>query len=100
MTAVLLLIFKDTLLGFVAGIQLIENRMVAPGDWVEMEKYGADGEVVGITLNTVKIQNWDKTITTIPTYALINESFKKTGEACLFPEGEESNGLFTLICIV
>jgi miniconductance mechanosensitive channel len=76
MTAVLLLIFKDTLLGFVAGIQLVANDMVRPGDWIEMPKYGADGDVLEITLNTVKVQNWDKTVTTIPTYALISDSFK------------------------
>ena len=75
-TAILLLIFKDVLLGLVAGIQLIANRMVAPGDWIEVPQYGADGDVTDITLTTVKVQNWDKTITTIPTYALISESFK------------------------
>lgn len=76
MTAVLLLIFKDAILGLVAGIQLIANRMIAKGDWIEMPKYGADGDVVDIALTTVKIQNFDNTITTIPTYALISESFK------------------------
>ena len=76
MTAVLMLIFKDPILGFVAGIQLISNRMLKPGDWIEMPKYGADGDVVDITLTTVKVQNFDNTITTIPTYALINDSFK------------------------
>ena len=76
LTAVLMLIFKDAILGFVAGIQLTANRMVAPGDWIEMPRYGADGDVVELTLTTVKVQNWDKTITTIPTYALISESFK------------------------
>ncbi|MCP5523943.1 MAG: mechanosensitive ion channel [Verrucomicrobiales bacterium] len=76
MTAVLMLIFKDPILGFVAGIQLSGNRMVAVGDWIEMPKYGADGDVLEIALTTVKVQNWDKTITTIPTYALISESFK------------------------
>lgn len=76
LTAVLMLIFKDAILGFVAGIQLTANRMVAPGDWIEMPRYGADGDVVEMTLTTVKVQNWDKTITTIPTYALISESFK------------------------
>ena len=76
MTAVLMLIFKDPILGFVAGIQLISNRMLKNGDWIEMPKYGADGDVVDITLTTVKVRNWDKTITTIPTYALINDSFK------------------------
>ena len=76
LTAVLLFIFKDILMGFVAGIQLIANKMVAPKDWIEMPKYGADGDVLEITLTTVKVQNFDNTITTIPTYALINESFK------------------------
>ena len=76
LTAVLMFIFKDAILGFVAGIQLSANRMVANGDWIEMPKYGANGNIVEIALTTVKIQNWDKTITTIPTYALITESFK------------------------
>jgi miniconductance mechanosensitive channel len=76
LTAVLMLIFKDSILGFVAGIQLIANKMVSKGDWIEMPKYGADGDVLDIALTTVKVQNWDKTITTIPTYALISESFK------------------------
>jgi len=76
MTAILLLIFKDSILGFVAGIQLSVNKMVQIGDWIEMPKYGADGDVIDISLNTVKVQNWDKTISTIPTYALIDNSFK------------------------
>jgi miniconductance mechanosensitive channel len=76
LTAVLLLIFKDSILGFVAGIQLTTNKMIAPGDWVEIPKYGADGDVLEITLSTVKVQNFDKTITTVPTYALITDSFK------------------------
>ena len=76
MTAVLMFVFKDPLLGFIAGIQLSANRMVSRGDWIEMPKYGADGDVLEVALTTVKIQNWDKTITTIPTYALITESFK------------------------
>ncbi len=76
LTAVLLLVFRDAILGLVAGIQLSVNRMVARGDWIEMPKYGADGDVLDVTLTTVKVQNWDKTITTIPTYALISESFK------------------------
>ncbi len=75
-TAVLMLIFRDSILGFVAGIQLISNKMVARGDWIEMPKYGADGDVLDVSLTTVKVSNWDKTITTIPTYALISESFK------------------------
>ena len=76
MTAVLMLIFKDPILGFVGGIQLSANRMLMPGDWIEMPKYGADGDVLEVALTTVKVQNFDKTITTIPTYALISESFK------------------------
>ena len=76
MTAVVMLIFRDSILGFVAGIQLAANKMVAVGDWIEMPRYGADGDVLEVALTTVKVQNWDKTITTIPTYALISESFK------------------------
>ncbi len=76
LSAILLLVFKDTIMGFVASIQVTTNDMVRIGDWIEMPKYGADGDVVAITLNTVKIRNWDKTITTIPTYALISDSFK------------------------
>jgi miniconductance mechanosensitive channel len=76
MTAVLLLVFKDSLLGLAAGIQLSANKMLSVGDWLEMSKYGADGDVIDIGLTTVKVQNWDRTITTIPTYALISDSFK------------------------
>jgi len=76
LTAVLMLVFRDAILGFVAGIQLAANKMVSNGDWIEMPKYGADGDVLEVTLTTVKVQNWDKTVTTIPTYALISESFK------------------------
>lgn len=75
-SAVILLIFRDTILGFVASIQVAINDMVRIGDWITFEKYGADGDVTEITLATVKVQNWDKTITTIPTYALISDSFK------------------------
>lgn len=75
-SAVLMLIFKDTILGFVASIQVSINDMVRVGDWIEMPKYGADGDVLSINLNTVKVQNWDKTITTVPTYAFISDSFK------------------------
>lgn len=75
-TAILLLIFKDTLLGLVAGVQLAANDMVRKYDWIEMDKYGADGDVLDVGLTTVKVRNWDKTITTIPTYALITDSFK------------------------
>lgn len=75
-SAVILLIFKDSILGFVASIQVSINDMVRIGDWISFEKYGADGDVTEINLATVKVQNWDKTITTIPTYALISDSFK------------------------
>ena len=75
-TAVLLLIFRDTILGLVASIQLSMNDMVRLGDWISMEKYGADGDVIEINLTTVKVKNWDKTITTIPTYAFVSDSFK------------------------
>lgn len=75
MAAVLLLVFKDTILGFVASIQISANEMVKIGDWIEMKSHNADGTVIDITLNTVKVQNWDKTISTIPTYALVSESF-------------------------
>ena len=75
-TAILLLIFKDAILGLVAGFQLSVNHMVMVGDWIEMPARGADGEVIDVSLTTVKVQNWDKTITTIPTYALISDSFK------------------------
>jgi len=76
MTAVILLIFKDSILGFVAGIKFASNDMVHIGDWIEMPKYNADGDVIDITLTTIKIRNFDKTITTIPTNALIEDSFK------------------------
>ena len=76
LSAILILVFRDSLMGFVGGLQLIANRMVATGDWIEMPKYGADGDVIDIALTTVKVRNWDKTITCIPTYALISESFK------------------------
>ncbi|HPF97792.1 MAG: mechanosensitive ion channel [Flavobacteriaceae bacterium] len=75
-SAILLLIFKDTILGFVASIQVAVNDTVRIGDWVTMEKYGADGDVIEIDLNTVQVQNFDKTITYIPTYALLSDSFK------------------------
>lgn len=76
MTAVLLLVFKDTILGLVASVQMSANDMVRVGDWVEMPKFNADGDVIEINLNTVKVQNWDKTITNIPTYYFITDSFK------------------------
>jgi miniconductance mechanosensitive channel len=75
-TAVLMLIFKDPILGFVAGLQIISNNMVRRGDWISMPKFNADGDVLEVSLTTVKVQNWDKTISTIPTYALISDSFK------------------------
>jgi len=74
--AVLMLIFKDPILGLAAGIQLSANKMVRVGDWIEMPKHGADGDVVDISLTTVKVQNWDKTIITIPTFALVSEGVK------------------------
>ena len=76
MSAVLMLIFRDAILGFVAGIQLATNRMIQRGDWIEMPSHGVDGDVLEVGLTTVKVQNFDKTIVTIPTYALISESFK------------------------
>ena len=75
-TAILLLIFRDAILGFVAGIQIAANRMVNNGDWIEMPKYHADGDVLAVGLTTVKVQNWDKSISTIPTHALISEPVK------------------------
>ena len=76
MTAVLLLVFKDTLLSLVASVQLTAQDMVRVGDWIEVPQFGADGDVVDVELHTVKVQNWDKTITTIPTHRLISDSFK------------------------
>ncbi|MCF3650684.1 mechanosensitive ion channel family protein [Synoicihabitans lomoniglobus] len=76
LTAVLLFVFKDAILGFVAGIQISANNMVTVGDWIEMPSAGADGDVIDVSLTTVKVQNWDKTITTIPTYSLISDSFR------------------------
>lgn len=75
-SAIILLMFRDTILGFVASIQVSINNMVHIGDWITFEKYGADGDVIEISLATVKVQNFDNTITTIPTYALISDSFK------------------------
>lgn len=75
-SAIIILIFRDTILGFVASIQVTVNDMVRIGDWITFDKYGADGDVTEISLATVKVQNFDKTITTIPTYALISDSFK------------------------
>ena len=76
MTAIVLLVFRDTLLSLVASIQLTAQDLVRVGDWIEVPQFGADGDVIDIQLHTVKVQNWDKTITTIPTYALIDKSFK------------------------
>jgi miniconductance mechanosensitive channel len=76
MTAVLMLVFKDTILSFVASVQLSSHDMLRVGDWLEMPAVNADGDVIDIALHTVKVQNWDRTITTIPTWRLINESFK------------------------
>ena len=75
-TAVVLFVFKDTILSLIASIQLTANDMVRIGDWIEMPKQGADGDVIDIALHTIKVQNWDKTITTIPTFELYAQSFK------------------------
>lgn len=75
-TAILMLVFQDTIKGFVAGIQLMSNDMLRPGDWITMPKYGADGDVMEVTLTTVKVRNWDKTIINVPPYALVNDSFQ------------------------
>ncbi|MCP9611461.1 mechanosensitive ion channel family protein [Coprobacter tertius] len=74
--AILSLVFKDTIVGFVAGIQLLANDMLRPGDWITMPKYGADGWVLEVTLNTVKIRNFDNTIVTVPPYAMVSDSFQ------------------------
>ena len=76
MAAVLMLVFKDPIMGLVAGVQLSANDMLRQGDWITLPKHNADGEVVEVTLTTVKVQNWDKTITTIPPYVLVSESFQ------------------------
>ncbi len=76
LSAVLMLVFRDPILGFVGGLQLIFNKMIRIGDWISMPQYHADGTVLEITLTTVKVQNWDKTIVTIPTYSLISNSFQ------------------------
>ena len=87
--AVLMLIFKDSILGLVAGVQLSANDMLRPGDWITMPKYGADGDVLEVSLTTVKVRNFDKTITTIPPYALVSDSFqnwrgmRETGGRCI-----------------
>ena len=74
--AVLMLVFKDSIMGFVSGIQLSANNMLKVGDWITMPKYGADGTVIEVTLNTVKVRNFDNTITTIPPYLLVSDSFQ------------------------
>lgn len=76
LTAVTMLIFKDSILGFVASIQLTSTDMVQVGDWIEMPQYGADGDVIAMTIHSIRVQNWDKTVTTIPTHALVSSSFK------------------------
>ena len=76
LTAVTMLVFKDSILGFVASLQLSSTDMVRIGDWIEMPKYGADGDVISMSIHSVRVQNWDKTISTIPTYALVSSSFK------------------------
>jgi len=76
LTAVLIIVFRDPLLGFMAGLHLTTNDMVRVGDWIEMPKYEANGTVTDITLTTVKVQNWDKTVSSVPTYSLISDSFK------------------------
>ena len=75
-TAVLMLVFQDTIKGLVAGVQLTANDMLRPGDWIAMPKYGADGSVMEVTLTTVKVKNWDNTVTTVPPFALVNDSFQ------------------------
>ena len=74
--AILMLVFKDSIMGFVSGVQLSANDMLKVGDWIEMPKYGANGTVIEVTLNTVKVRNWDNTITTIPPYLLVSDSFQ------------------------
>ncbi|MDV7392614.1 mechanosensitive ion channel, partial [Arthrospira platensis SPKY1] len=76
LTAVLLLVFRDALLGLVAGVMISVNQMVRIGDWIEMPSNGADGNVIDVSLTTVKVRNWDRTITTVPSYDLISRSFK------------------------
>jgi miniconductance mechanosensitive channel len=76
LTAVLMLVFKDSIMGLVASIQISALNLVRVGDWVEIPKYGTDGDVIEISLNTIRVQNWDKTISSVPTYALISDGFK------------------------
>lgn len=75
-TAILMLVFQDTIKGLVAGVQLMANDMLRPGDWITMPKNGVDGDVMEVTLTTVKVRNWDKTVITVPPYALVNDSFQ------------------------
>lgn len=75
-TAILMLVFQDTIKGLVAGVQLMANDMLRPGDWITVPKHGADGDVLEVTLTTVKVRNWDQTIITVPPYALVNDSFQ------------------------
>lgn len=91
--AVLMLVFKDSIMGFVSGIQLSANNMLRVGDWIQMPKYGADGTVIEVTLNTVKVRNWDNTITTIPPYALVSDSFQNWQRHAMSPEDVVSNVL-------
>ena len=74
-----MLVFRDSILGFVSGIQLSANNMLKVGDWISMPKYGADGTVEEVTLNTVKVRNWDNTIVTLPPYLLVSDSFQNLG---------------------
>lgn len=97
MAAVLMLVFKDPILGLVAGIQLSANDMLKLGDWLEMPKYGADGAVIDIGLTTVKVRNWDNTITTIPTWSLVSDSFKKTGAGCQHLAGDVLSAVSVLM---
>lgn len=96
MAAVLMLVFKDPILGLVAGIQLSANDMLKLGDWLEMPKYGADGAVIDIGLTTVKVRNWDNTITTIPTQSLVSDSFK-TGAGCQHLAGDVLSAVSVLM---
>ena len=76
LTAVLMLVFKDSILGLVASIQIFVNDLVRVGDWIEMPAHGVDGDVISVTLTTIKVQNWDRTISTVPSYCVISESFR------------------------
>ena len=76
LTALIAVVFKDAILGFIASVQLTAYDIIRIGDWIEMPKYGADGDVLEITLSTIKVQNFDKTVSTIPTYAILADSFK------------------------